>query len=115
MQIIRTIVWVLVVVALGLFSLNNWNPVEIKIWDSLILETKLPALVMASFLLGLAPMWLLAKAGKWRMSRRINALENSVRANAAPPPTSAPPLATSSQLEAATPATPVAPPESPTV
>ena len=110
MQIIRTIVWVLVVVALGLFSLNNWNPVEIKIWDSLILETKLPALVMASFLLGLAPMWLLAKAGKWRMSRRINALENSVRANAA-----APPLATSSQLEAATPATPVVPPESPTV
>ena len=90
MQIIRTIVWVLVVVALGLFSLNNWNPVEIKIWEGLILETKLPALVMASFLLGLAPMWLLAKAGKWRLNRRINALENSVRANA-----SAPPLATS--------------------
>lgn len=109
MQIIRTIVWVLVVVALGLFSLNNWNPVEVKIWDSLILETKLPALVMASFLLGLAPMWLLAKAGKWRMNRRINALENSVRANA-----SAPPLATSSQLEAATAATPAVPPESPT-
>ena len=107
MQIIRTIVWVLVVVALGLFSLNNWNPVEIKIWDRLILETKLPALVMASFLLGLAPMWLLAKAGKWRLNRRINALENSVRANAAPPP----PLATSSQLEAAS---PVKHPESPT-
>ena len=97
MQIIRTIVWVLVVVALGLFSFNNWNPVEVKIWEGLILETKLPALVFAAFLLGLLPMWLLAKAGKWRLNRRINALENSVRANAAPPP----PLATASQLETA--------------
>ena len=96
MQIIRTIVWVLVVVALGLFSLNNWNPVEVKIWEGLILETKLPALVFAAFLLGLLPMWLLAKARKWRLNRRISALENSVRANAAPPP----PLATATQLEA---------------
>ena len=99
MQIIRTIVWVLVVVALGLFSLNNWVPVEIKIWEGLILETKLPALVFTAFLLGLLPMWLLAKTGKWRLNRRINVLENSVRANAAPPP----PLATTTQLEAASP------------
>ena len=79
MQIIRTVVWVLVIVALALFSFNNWNPVEVKIWEGLILETKLPALVMAAFLLGLVPMWLLAKAGKWRLTRRIGALENSVR------------------------------------
>jgi lipopolysaccharide assembly protein A len=102
MQIIRTAIWVLLLVALGLFSLNNWEPVEIKIWEGLILETKLPALVLASFLLGLMPMWLLAKAGKWRLTRRISALENTVQANAVPPP-----LATSSQLEVA------AAPESP--
>ena len=56
MQIIRTAVWVLLLVALLLFSLNNWNPVEVKIWEGLILETKLPALVLLSFLLGLLPM-----------------------------------------------------------
>ena len=104
MQIIRTVVWVLVIVALALFSFNNWNPVDIKIWEGLTLETKKPALVFAAFLLGLAPMWLLAKAGKWRLTRRISALENSVRANAAPPP-----LATTTQLEAANPT--VSPPE----
>ena len=106
MQIIRTVVWVLVIVALFLFSLNNWTPVEIKIWEGLILETKLPALVLIAFLLGLAPMWLLAKTAKWRLNRRINALENSVRANAAPPP----PLAAASQIETAIAA---ATPESP--
>jgi hypothetical protein len=98
MQIIRTVIWVLLFVALVLFSLGNWAPVEIKIWEGLILETKLPALVLVSFLLGLLPMWLLSKAGKWRLNRRINLLENSVRAN-----TPSPPVATSTQLEAATP------------
>lgn len=99
MQIVRTAVWVLLLVALLLFSLNNWNPVEVKIWEGLILETRLPALVLVSFLLGLTPMWLLSKAGKWRLTRRINALENSVRAN-----TPSPPLATTTQLDAASPA-----------
>ena len=31
MQVIRTIVWVLVLVALLLFSVNNWQDVEVKI------------------------------------------------------------------------------------
>ncbi len=99
MQVIRTVVWVVLIGALLLFSLNNWNPVEVKIWEGLILETKLPALVLASFLLGLLPMWLLSKAGKWRLTRRINALENTVRATSTPPP-----LATATQLETQTPA-----------
>jgi lipopolysaccharide assembly protein A len=101
MQIVRTVVWVVLIIALLLFSLNNWTPVEIKIWEGLILETKLPALVLISFLLGLLPMWLLSKAGKWRLTRRINALENTVRAT-----TASPPLATSSQLEAQSPTSP---------
>ena len=99
MQVVRTIVWVLLVVALLLFSFNNWQPVDVKIWEGLVLETKLPALVIVSFLLGLVPMWLLSKAGKWRLNRKINALEKTVQATTvAPPP--APPIATSSQLDA---------------
>ena len=101
MQIVRTITWGILLVVLLLFSLNNWRPVEVKIWEGLILETKLPALVLVSFLLGLLPMWLLSKAGKWRLTRRINALENSVRAN-----TPSPPVATATQLEAASPPAP---------
>ena len=101
MQVVRTIVWVLLLIVLLLFSLNNWNPVAVKIWEGLILQTKLPALVLVAFLLGLLPMWLLSKAGKWRLTRRINALENSVRAN-----TPSPPVATATQLEAASPPAP---------
>ena len=37
MQIVRTIVWVLLLVALLIFSAFNWNPVEVKIWEGLVL------------------------------------------------------------------------------
>ncbi len=103
MQIIRTIIWVIVLVALLLFSINNWQDVEVKIWEGLILQTKLPALVIASFLLGMLPMWLLHKAKGWRLTRRINTLENAVRATSTPPP-----VATTTQLEANTPDRPAA-------
>lgn len=75
MQVIRTIVWVVLLIALLIFSLNNWTTVTVKIWEDLVWETRLPAVVLLSFLLGLVPMWLLHVAGKWRYKRRISALE----------------------------------------
>jgi putative membrane protein len=94
MQIVRTIVWVLLLVALLLFSINNWQDVEVKIWENLILQTKLPALVILAFLLGLVPMWLLNKGTRWRFTRRINALENTVKAAAVSAPVAPPEPAT---------------------
>lgn len=93
MHVIRTVVWVLLIVVLLLFSYNNWNPVVVKIWEGLLLETQMPVLVAASFLLGLGPMWLLSKASHWRLTRRISALESSMRAAAAPL------MATTTQLD----------------
>ncbi len=110
MQIVRTVVWVVVTIALLLFALNNWVPVQVKIWEELVLETRLSALVIVTFLLGMLPTWLISKIGRWRLTRRIGALENSVRASAIPPVS--PPIATSSQLEAEAPAKS---PESPAV
>ena len=92
MKIVRTIVWVLLLVALVIFAVNNWNPVEVKIWEGLVLETKIPALVVVAFLFGLVPMWLLHRAAKWNYERRITSLENAARAAAvAPPVVAAPP------------------------
>ena len=82
MQIVRTMVWVLLLAALLVFSAFNWNPVEVKIWEGLVVETKIPALVLIAFLIGLVPMWLLHRASKWQLNRRIGSLENAARANA---------------------------------
>jgi len=82
MKIVRTVVWVLLLVALVVFSVNNWNPVAVKIWEGLVLETKVPALVVIAFLIGLVPMWLLHRASRWNNERRIASLENAARAAA---------------------------------
>ena len=84
MQIVRTIFWVLVLVGLLAFSFFNWRPVEVAIWDNLVVETKVPALVIVSFLLGLVPTWLYHRGIKWRLSRRVQSLENAVRSAAMP-------------------------------
>ena len=85
MQVVRTIVWVLLLAALLVFSAFNWAPVEVKIWTNLVLETKIPALVIVSFLLGLLPMWLLHQGSKWRLHRRISSLETAARSAASTP------------------------------
>lgn len=91
MQFLRTIFWVILLVGLLAFSFFNWRPVEVQIWQNLVLETKIPALVMISFLLGLVPMWLVHRGLKWRLSRRIATLENAARANAVTPKVDNPP------------------------
>ncbi len=75
MQLFRTILWVVILAALLAFSFFNWREVEVTIWENLVLETKVPALVIVSFLLGLIPMWMIHRGAKWRLNRRISSLE----------------------------------------
>ncbi len=81
---LRTIFYVIVIAALAAFSAANWVPVEIRIWEGLLLETRLPALVIAAFLLGLVPTWLVYRATRWRLTRRIASLETSLNTRTAP-------------------------------
>ena len=79
MQIVRTIIWVLLFAGLLFFTYFNWQEVEVRIWTNMVLETKVPALVIVSFLLGLVPAWLLHRGTKWRLTRRIKLLEAAAR------------------------------------
>ncbi|UVI38656.1 LapA family protein [Qipengyuania spongiae] len=83
MQILRTAFWILILVALLVFTAFNWKPVEVKLWENMIVETKVPALVILAFLLGLVPTWLLHRGTKWRLERRISQLESAARTTAA--------------------------------
>ncbi len=85
MHIIRTIVWIAITAALVAFVAMNWEPAPVNFWpleNGAYLHLQWPVGVIAIFFFaaGALPMWLLSKAGRWRMSRRMMALENSVRA-----------------------------------
>lgn len=90
MQIVRTVIWVLLLVALLLFSIFNWTDVTVTIWENIVVDTKIPAIVIISFLIGFVPMWLYYRGSKWQMRRKIASLENAVRTAAATPVAPAP-------------------------
>ena len=101
MQIIRTLIWVTITATLVAFIAMNWESAPVNIWPLeegyLYFRWPVGVIALVFFLLGLLPMWLLHRAGRWRWQRRLNSLENSVRATAN---VQNPPLATSTQLEA---------------
>ena len=88
MQFLRTLFWVVLADLLALFCYNNCSVVEVNLWSGLILETKLPVLLVVAFLAGLVPMLILHRATRWRLRRKLDVSERSVlelRAAAAAP------------------------------
>ncbi len=79
MKILRTILWVLAALGFLIFAIYNWKPVELTLWQNLVMETKLPVLALLAFALGFLPLWAYYQSVKWSMSRRIRALENSLK------------------------------------
>ena len=102
MQVIRTIVWIGITVLLVAFIAMNWDRAAVNFWPIetgyLHFEWPVGIIALVFFLVGLVPMYLLHRAARWRLGRRVSSLENSLRA--ASTPQAPPPLMTSTQLEA---------------
>ncbi|QGP78147.1 lipopolysaccharide assembly protein LapA domain-containing protein [Sphingobium sp. CAP-1] len=92
MQFLRTAFWVVIAVGLAFFCMANYVPVTVRLWGDMVMETKLPVLLIGAFLLGALPFWVMARATRWRMRRRLDSAERALvaaTAAAAPPPTPA--------------------------
>jgi len=90
MQFLRTAFWVVIAVALAFFCMANYVPVTVRLWGDLVMETKLPVLLIGAFLLGALPFWIMARATRWRLTRRLDSTERALAAVTTPP---APPAA----------------------
>ncbi|HMO74311.1 MAG TPA: LapA family protein [Sphingopyxis sp.] len=96
MGIVRTVIWVVLTAVLMIFSMANWIPVTVKIWPEQVLDTKLPVLILISFLIGFVPAWLALRAARWSLGRRLDYSERQLadlRALANRPAEPAPPAA----------------------
>ena len=86
MQFLRTVFWVVLAVVGVIFATANWTPVTLNLWSGKVLDTRLPVLMLVTFLLGLVPMMIIHRTTRWRRRRR---LDNANRAltEALPTPT----------------------------
>ena len=75
MGILRTIIWVFLTAELVIFAMANWLAVTVTIWPGQVLDTKLPVLILASFLIGSVPMWIALRTTRWSLKRRLDASE----------------------------------------
>ena len=70
MQFLKTLGWVLVAVLVAIVASNNWRDVTIDLWSNLQVDIKVPVLLLAVFLLGFLPTWLVMRGKLWRLERR---------------------------------------------
>lgn len=85
MQFLKTLLWVFTAVVVALFASRNWVPVTLSLWGDIQADIKIPVLLVAMFLLGLVPTWLIMRAKVWAIQRRVEGFErNSVSEAAAP-------------------------------
>lgn len=77
MQFLKTLFWVLIAVAVALFSFRNWFDVTVNLWGDIQADIKLPVLLLVAFLIGFAPTWSLMRTRLWSHKRRIEAMERS--------------------------------------
>jgi uncharacterized integral membrane protein len=106
MQFLRTAFWVVIAVALAFFCMANYVPVTVRLWGDMVMETKLPVLLIGAFLLGAMPFWIMARATRWRMKRRLESTERALvaaTASAAPATPVTPATVTPPTLPDATP------------
>ncbi len=78
MQFLKTVLWVVIAVLAVIFSLNNWTPVTINLWNGLQLDTPLPVLMAIAFLLGGLPYFVLHRATRWSLNRKLGQAERAL-------------------------------------
>ena len=100
MQFLKILFWCLLAFLAAVFTVGNWNRVEIHLWNDVVALVNLPLLLLVTFLAGLLPTLVYHHAVRWRLRQRLQAAEQRAAFVAPPPPAAIETL----------PDTPVAPP-----
>ena len=79
MQFLKTLFWVLLAVIIVLFASRNWFDVEVKLWGDIVVDIRLPLLILVAFLAGFLPTFIVQRARLWAMRRRIEAQERQLQ------------------------------------
>lgn len=78
MQFLKTLFWVMIAVIAVIFSYRNWTPVTINLWGGLQADIKLPILLLIAFLVGFLPWYILHKATRWQLRRKLDAAQRAL-------------------------------------
>ena len=74
MQFLKILLWVVIAVFVTVLAGRNWHDVTVNLWGDIQADIKLPVLLLAFFLVGFLPPYVLLRARRWQQRRRDEAL-----------------------------------------
>ena len=75
MHFLKTLFWVVVAVFLAILASRNWHDVTLNLWGDIQADIKVPVLIIAMFLIGWLPTFLVYRAKMWRLRQRLDGQE----------------------------------------
>ncbi len=78
MQFLKILFWCLLAFIAAVFTISNWNAVQIQLWGGLIADVNLPLLLLVTFLIGFVPTMLYNHAIRWRLRQRLSTCEREL-------------------------------------
>ena len=78
MQFLKILFWCLLAFVAAVFTISNWNAVQIQLWGGLIADVNLPLLLFTTFLIGFVPTMLYNHAIRWRLRQRLSTCEREL-------------------------------------
>ena len=78
MQFLKILSWCLLAFIAAVFTISNWNAVQIQLWGGLIADVNLPLLPLVTFLIGFVPTMIYNHAIRWRLRQRLATCERSL-------------------------------------
>jgi lipopolysaccharide assembly protein A len=84
MRFLVILLWIVLILAAMIFAYNNWEPVTFYLWNNRVLDTYLPVPIVAAFLTGLVPYFLVHRATRWSLNRKLATAERALSAARSP-------------------------------
>ena len=78
MQFLKILFWCLLAFIAAVFTISNWNAVQIQLWGGLIADVNLPLLLFVTFLIGFVPTMIYHHAIRWRLRQRLSTCEREL-------------------------------------
>jgi lipopolysaccharide assembly protein A len=85
MRFLKLLLLLLLVIAGGMFSYRNWKWIDIELWGGMELHVNLPLLLIVAFLAGMIPYFLMHRATRWSLNRKLDSVERSLSELRTPP------------------------------
>ena len=82
MRFLKALFWLVVGMLVALFAYANLDQVvSFELWDNIVVDIKLPLLLLFTFLIGFLPPFLILRARIWGLKRRLDSQASMYVAN----------------------------------